>query len=85
MPSSEDFARFSITNDLESDESDESDTEEPGEIDGVGNMGQVLLAEAFEEVGEGDDDDGQAQLSALGSAVWHTPVSMLLVILVPSG
>ena len=45
-------------------------------------MGQLLLAEVLEEVEEGDyDDNGGAQLSALGAAVWNTPVSTYLVIL----
>ena len=79
-PPSEDFTRFSIPNDHES---DESDTEEPEAIDGIDGMGQILLMEALEEVGEGDDDDGEAQLPALGAAVWQTPVSMSIAMLKP--
>ena len=46
-------------------------------------MGQMLLVEALEEVGEGDDDDGEAQLSALGATVWQTLVSMSIAMLKP--
>lgn len=80
-PPSEDFAKFSISN---SDDSDDSDTEELDEANGVDGMGQVLLAEALEEVGGGDDDDGEVQLSALRAAVWQTPVSIYLTMLRPS-
>ena len=57
------------------DESDESDTEEPK---GMEDMGQVLLAEVLEEVEEGDEDEGEALLSALGVAVWYPPVSIYI-------
>ena len=68
---SEDFARFLITNNNDGDESDDSDTEELDEVDGTDNMGQVLLVEALEAVGEDDrdEDDGGAQLSALKAAI----------------
>ena len=77
---SEDFARFLITNNNDGDESDDSDTEELDEVDGTDNMGQVLLVEALEAVGEDnrDEDDGGAQLSALKAMIWQTPVSMYL-------
>ena len=78
-PPSKDFTRFLISNDHES---DESDTEEP-KADGIDGMGQMLLVEALEEVGEGDDNDGEAQLSALGAAVWQTLVGMSIAMLKP--
>ena len=79
-PPSEDFTRFLISNDHES---DESDTEEPKAIDGIDGMEKIPLMEALEEVGEGDDDDGEAQLPALGAVVWQTPVSMSIAMLKP--
>ena len=79
-PPIKDFTRFSISNDHES---DESNTEEPEAIDGIDGMGQILLTEALEEVGKGDDDDGEAQLPALGAAVWQTSVSMSIAMLKP--
>ena len=79
-PPSKNLPRLSISN---GQESDESDTEEPEVIDGIDNVGQVLLAEALEEVGEGDDDDGEAQLSVLKAAVWQTPVSMSIAMSKP--
>ena len=59
---SKDFARFLITNNNDGDESNDSDTEELDEVDGTDNMGQVLLVEALEAVGEDDrdEDDGGA-------------------------
>ena len=81
-PPSEAFETLSIYN---GGESDESDMDEPEVVSGVDDMGQVLLAEALEEVEEGDDDDeGEAQCLALGAAVWQTPVSTYLVIFRPS-
>ena len=78
-PTSEAFKTFSISN---GQESDMSDMAKPDVIDGVDGVEQVLLTEVLEEVEEGDnDDDGGAQLSVLGAAVWQTLVSTCLVIL----
>ena len=56
----------------------ESNTEKPK---GTEDMGQVLLTEVLEEVEEGDEDEKEAPLAALGVVVWHnvdTPTSNII-------